>query len=448
MPGQILETSRQGDLQPLVASGGGVPVFQTLMQIRAELRSALSDEHALLFAEPNADPVNGDIQWYAPVSGNKAQLKELQAAELSAARAKIAQLVTDITNHAETLGKSTNGISRSMADNLVRAIEIPDENRIYMVGQQPVLAGWGHVPRGPAVEGQLLQKIAAEVHAEQAPKVEQIPESAPSEPSTDVPNSGRAATDTAAPAELLSEAGRFQLQVSRTTFASIPAAVAERLTWLSALMWLIFVVLLLGIGYLLLKNCAIALPGTADLRRAIFNYCEAPSVLASKARQTTLLDKLTELEDKLRLKRNMCSAQTPDRRTETKDIVRDRGGKIGAVNVILRWETADDLDLYVRCPNQSEINFSQPRGCGGTLDVDANVDAPIPTPAENITWPKDAAAGEYVVNVHRYKKRTDSPETSFTASLLIDGQEVEVHPGTVGDAKKRIFTFTLPYIKQ
>src|SRR5262245_39318598 len=59
----LLERTRQADLQPLVANG--VPVFRSYGQIRVELLNSLSQEHLDLFADPNADPATGDIQWYS-----------------------------------------------------------------------------------------------------------------------------------------------------------------------------------------------------------------------------------------------------------------------------------------------------------------------------------------------------------------------------------------------
>jgi hypothetical protein len=47
------------------------------------------------------------------------------------------------------------------------------------------------------------------------------------------------------------------------------------------------------------------------------------------------------------------------------DPVVNAGGKIGAVNVVLTWDTLDDLDLRVVCPDRSVIDFQRRRNCGG-----------------------------------------------------------------------------------
>jgi hypothetical protein len=475
VPGPLLETTRQTELQPFKV--GGVPVFQTLGQIRAELGRALSDEHALLFAEPNVDSETGDIQWYAPFNGTAIRLDQLRGAELSKAWEKIAHLVDGISKHAETLEGSSSAASRLMQNNLRLALEIPHESHIFVVDDRPVIAGWGHVPNGPAVERRALQRKAAEVLS--APSTDaKLEGGAPFRAATgadDKPQSG-IAEPAAEVLETPARSSRFRLGIARNTLASVPV-VAERISWLSSLLWLLFSLLLLVIGYLLLKYCAIGLPGAVnDVRRAFINFCDGPGVVATlptdrDPRQRNLLNRLAELDSRLREKRNACTAQNvprpvgprsvspvvpgqPGHLTQegppsagSKEIITGRGGQIGAVNVILRWETTDDLDLYVRCPDQNEINFSQPRACGGALDVDANVNAPIATPAENITWPENAAQpGEYLVQVNRYANRAGSPTTSFTVELLIEGKRVEIHPDSVGDEKKEVFRFTLPYV--
>jgi hypothetical protein len=456
VPGPILDTTRQTEIQSLKTSGG-TPVFDTLRLIRAELRRSLSNEHAFLFAEPNADQVSGDIEWYSSVGGTPTRFTDLKATELADARVKIAQFVADISQHANQLSQSESEADRLMADNLVKALEIPNENNIYIVGRQPVITRWGHVPNGPAAPLGILTQLSAapnDAPIHEAPEL--IPPPArPEQPP--VPVSGPSGSDAFTSEGLAGPSdtpGRIRLQISGTSLASAPAVLA-RASWPAALLWLAFALLLLAIGYLLLKHCAIGWPGSLTWRPAMLNYCTAGTLLADDVArddgsQARLLDQLAELDGKLAEKRNQCVLETQPPRDlitppDSKDII-DRGGKIGAVNVILRWQTADDLDLYITCPNRSEINFSTPRGCGGTLDVDANVGAPIPAPAENVTWPADAAPpGEYTVNVHRYTTRSGAAETPFTVQLLIDGKSVEIHPQTAGDGKKNVFKFMLPY---
>lgn len=466
MPGPLLETTRQTEIQSLKTIGG-TPVFEILRQLRAELRRALSADHISLFAEPNADTVSGDIQWYSPIGGKSARLTDLKGNELVAARKKFAQLFTDIEEHAKRARESGSDADRLVADNLDLALEVPKpcENYIHVVGTQPVLAGWGHVLNGPAAPQHPLRKLAEQIRSSPETKSDSQEDAGRKRP--DVEPESPPADDVTKPSstqtfepggatELADTPGRFRLQISGTTLASMPVVVG-RASWASSLLWLAFVLLLLLIGYLLLKNCAIGLPTPFDgWRYTLLNYCTAHSTVANGAanddgRQSGLLDQLTDLDGQLAEKRSRCAAENPrgrDAPRNSVDVIKERGGTIGGVNVILRWQTADDLDLHIKCPDQTEINFSTRQNCGGTLDVDANVRSAIPTPAENVSWPLNAApAGEYNVDVHRYANRSGSQESSFIVELYIDGKCVEKYPQTTGDVKKGIFKFILPYTK-
>lgn len=131
--------------------------------------------------------------------------------------------------------------------------------------------------------------------------------------------------------------------------------------------------------------------------------------------------------------------------------VKEAAGRIGAVNLILSWNTDDDLDLHVRCPDGTNILYSNRRACGAVLDVDQNMSDNNLTkaPVENVYWADASASpGEYTMAVNRYKSRSSgSQSTKFQVDLLIDGHKVEEHVGTVGDEKdpKPVFTFKLPY---
>lgn len=75
----------------------------------------------------------------------------------------------------------------------------------------------------------------------------------------------------------------------------------------------------------------------------------------------------------------------------------------GDVQVTLRWDTSDDLDLIVVDPAGSVVDFGSPRSpSGGQLDVDANgfCQTQSFTPVENIFWPNGGAPnGEYLAYV-------------------------------------------------
>ncbi len=75
----------------------------------------------------------------------------------------------------------------------------------------------------------------------------------------------------------------------------------------------------------------------------------------------------------------------------------------GDVQVTLRWNTRDDLDLIVVDPAGSVVDFGSPRSpSGGQLDVDANSFCQTQnfSPVENIFWPTGTApVGQYLAYV-------------------------------------------------
>jgi len=121
----------------------------------------------------------------------------------------------------------------------------------------------------------------------------------------------------------------------------------------------------------------------------------------------------------------------------------------GDVQATLRWNTLNDLDLYVIDPAGNVIFYYQPSSStGGILDVDANRDCLADmslSPVENIYWPFSVApAGTYHVEVEYYAHCPGAPlEDSYSVRLLVDGQ-VKEFDGTVSAVKERdaIYEFT------
>jgi hypothetical protein len=205
----------------------------------------------------------------------------------------------------------------------------------------------------------------------------------------------------------------------------------------------------------LLRYCALGLPFVID-NRLIANYC----VGGTELRSNDLVAHLADLQQSLAEKQQRLCAVTPRPITTptppptpvpnaTKRVEINRG-HIGAVNVILTWNTEDDLDLSVTCPTGEEIYFNDKQKCGGTLDVDANSNSNrMNNPVENITWPDGAApAGTYKVDVNPYTRRGSGGPIDFKVELLIKGQPKEEYTRRFdpGQGKMSIFQFTLPYV--
>ena len=126
------------------------------------------------------------------------------------------------------------------------------------------------------------------------------------------------------------------------------------------------------------------------------------------------------------------------------------GAMTGDVQISLMWENYNDLDLHVVCPSGERIHGgNKVSGCGGKLDVDANVRPETKKPVENVVWPGvTAPPGTYQVYVHHYKKhkkrRTKDP-TSFQIIVNNVGDYREYHGDlTHGDPIKLVCQFDVP----
>jgi len=472
MPDGVVERTRQSDLQPLVANG--VPVYRMYGQIRVELLRTLSQAHLDLFAEPNPDPTTGDIQWFAPHPGAIVRLADCSEDDRADAEFHLARLVDEISHHIDQLNQSNDDDERAMANVLAMAIEIPDESHIFTVGGQPVIAGWGHVPRGPALLRRQLVALVKRVLTinpkpeEPPPLPEQPPEPAPPTPPPTTAEE-KPADEPAQPAAapfVAADTGRIYAPIQIVNEVAGPTRLF-RLNWI---LWALLAALLIAIGYLLLRYCALGWPYAIG-NRLIANYCVAD---IQPQRTDDLLTHLIDLKQALAEKqRRLCAlpsptptpirtptpiptpthtptpTPTPTATPNSADRVLDRGGRIGAVNVILTWNSEDDLDLDVICPTGEQIYFSDKTKCGGTLDIDANSGSnPMTSPVENITWPQGAAPpGVYKVEVNPYTRRSSTGPVEYKVELRINGEVKEEYTRHFdpGQGKMSVFQFTLPY---
>ncbi|USR92143.1 hypothetical protein NEA10_05305 [Phormidium yuhuli AB48] len=121
----------------------------------------------------------------------------------------------------------------------------------------------------------------------------------------------------------------------------------------------------------------------------------------------------------------------------------------GDVQVTLRWNTIDDLDLAVRDPNGDTIFFAEPSSpSGGQLDVDSNAGcmSRFQNPVENIFWNSgNAPEGRYVATVSLFTRCNDSRNPiPFELSITLNG-DTQTETGTVSDqSPSQSFEFVFP----
>ncbi len=120
----------------------------------------------------------------------------------------------------------------------------------------------------------------------------------------------------------------------------------------------------------------------------------------------------------------------------------------GDVQVTLRWNTTDDLDLYVQDPAGDEVYYGNPAiASGGQLDVDANLGCveQMAEPVENIFWPTGGGVpGDYVVKVDLFQVCGTPGPIPFTLTTLVRGQ-TSTQTGTLSEGQRAMsFPFTFP----
>jgi hypothetical protein len=120
----------------------------------------------------------------------------------------------------------------------------------------------------------------------------------------------------------------------------------------------------------------------------------------------------------------------------------------GDIQITLRWNTADDLDLFVRDPAGDEVSyFNTSVPSGGQLDVDANMGCAerMASPVENIFWPTGGGApGDYVVTVDLFSYCGPEVPIDFTLTTLVQGQ-VQTQTGTVSASQTSV-SFPFSYV--
>lgn len=121
----------------------------------------------------------------------------------------------------------------------------------------------------------------------------------------------------------------------------------------------------------------------------------------------------------------------------------------GDVQVTLRWNSLDDLDLAVLDPNDDTVFFANTTTpSGGEIDVDSNAGCTpgyFP-PIENIFWDsRTPPEGDYVATVTLYERCHEHSEPiPFELAITVDGNTV-VHSGSVShQSLRQSFEFSYP----
>lgn len=157
MSGNLIVTTPKHQMHALAYQG--IMISDCHAQLRDMIRNRLGDAYVLLFAEPVSNTADNSIDWYTPVQGNIRHLHELPAAEQNAMRDKLAHMARELRTFAEELQRSPEHTRLTRGNILDLALRYPDENCLYVVGEQPVFTCWGFGPGTPGAEPRDLSRI-------------------------------------------------------------------------------------------------------------------------------------------------------------------------------------------------------------------------------------------------------------------------------------------------
>jgi hypothetical protein len=422
---KISQTSQRG-LQPVSSKLAG-----QYEQMRSLLRQRLGSDHAFLFAEPVRIGSSHETAWFAESSGSVTQITDLSLERRREVETRVERLASDIRNFAEQIerqGDAGRDLARILQDSLV----VPTSDSIWLVDGRPVLTDWGwRAAADQTAPKDILALIAAGARSKPAPARPEQADTLPPPP---------------APPPL----------------SDRPHSPPGRAKWLSAGLWTTFVLLLLIIGGLLLRACAIGDDRWPEFIRSLLpNTCAASQVGANwrvnAAEQAMKAAELDLLRARVRCQAECGSVGAIEPTLPSPPSVGDIGRVLdtapvrrGRLEVTLGWLGKADLDLVVACPDGSMINYSSRTNCGGTLDLDLNgTDQTISmTPIEHVTWEAEPRlSGTYKIFVNLYALHGGATLPVSYRVILKRGDElVQERAGeiTAVGATAMPFTFEVP----
>lgn len=160
MTGTFVASTPRDRMHPLAFQG--ILATDCFAQISELLRTRLGTGHMLLFAEPVADPGRNVIDWYSPVQGEVRPLAELPADRQQACLEEFRIKGEEIRKTAETLCQADDA-RRAMAGHMLAlALDYPDASMLYVVGEQPVLVGWGFGPASAGAQPENITRVRCE----------------------------------------------------------------------------------------------------------------------------------------------------------------------------------------------------------------------------------------------------------------------------------------------
>lgn len=136
MVARTIARTRLDNVKPL-----GEPSQRTYEFVVGNVRRALGDRHAALFAEPSNQA--GLAVWQSELPGEILPLSSLSPDTAEELKTKLGKIVADILAVADDFAVKADPAAQSIAIALRNAVEVPSEECIFSVGGAPVIVQWG-----------------------------------------------------------------------------------------------------------------------------------------------------------------------------------------------------------------------------------------------------------------------------------------------------------------
>lgn len=475
----IVATTRIDRVQAIDIAGQ--PVTAAVEAIIAHVEARFGATHARLFARPRV--AGAFMEWQSEAVGPIARFVDLPPAERERVQQGLGPLIGTLRGESARLAASGEDTEQLLGQRLAAALELPGLDRVYLIGDQPVLTDWGTLALDPTGRG---------VPPPRGLLFSFSPVIAPPPPPTASPAGAKIGTG----ARIGPETGAAVPPATMVAGAAVATLPPSRWTW--PVVATTLALMLLAAGALAIYGWQRGwLSALVDPPPLVCEVPEGEIAIAGELRglqdqEQELRRRLSDIERQLAEKAAACRPAIPeapaapepapeppapeppapvppapvppapapepvqpppraeaprppqrDQTAEDRRRVEERGGQKGRLEFILAWDNEADLDIVVTCPNGSVIVAGRPSGCaGGRLDLDANGSdnaggriIMLPDPVEHVVFTGNPPLGTFRVAVRMFPYHTQPRPrpgaAGYRLTVLYDGKVIAEKSGTI-----------------
>jgi hypothetical protein len=429
---QFITTTPLLDMRPV-----GSPAERSLPRLEAILSREFKNRVTMRLAEPIERRDGAGIDWYIDNENDEGlmRLKDLPEDLATYYKKRLEADVATIGGAAQSYETRTDQAAKSTAAALRNAICYPGDEHLWVIGDTRsgkacvVVTAWGYEQRTSELTGNHAIHRRERFFPDSAQvMIDQPPPTAETVPVKTV---------------LVERPGNW-------------------LRMLTAALWVIAIVLPFVIGWLLLPACGLRVPFTQTVvygwgDGAFCRQVPNPQLELSGSRVETARAELDSLKDDVVTKIFRCAPVAEAATPRDEDLIEAEGLDVDPdeTSVSLTWNNTNDLDLFIGCPDGSEVPLNGAR-CGFRHQIDKNdgVHGPsVTNPVEYIRAEQQTLPpGTYKVIVRYYKNNPPSGvATDFTVAVRRNGEKKEfstrtsdVVPTTGEKEQIPITEFTIP----